>query len=412
MALVSDPLTELADKYDTDKGNKGAWSHQFTPFYHKHLNKRRPNTKKLLEVGIQEFRSHRMWQEYFPGAKIYGMDCSKLESKDGIEVFVGDQANRKHLDAMMQKFGGSWDIIIDDGGHTMKQQQVTFACLFPFLRNGGVFVIEDLHSSNFGKQFGVKPDGSNSTLNFLKNFRNTVPGTNEYITKEEHEFLLCEVDKILIDERGTEHVTSIIWKKKANKTIFKQIYKLIVELRNYRNVDENYDKFKRIVGDNIDEVTKFNVRWLVSVVDTFADFGNPVVKRNAFMISLFVNIVKIGDTVFWNREPHGKVGVVPTFNGLNTVDFNGDNMLLNLSARLNRIMKETPVLWKIWQKIIRSFKTDGRTKNANFIKLFLDRYSKPEWFFEANADEVDREINEAIYNTPAFHRLNKMRMGG
>ena len=62
-------------------------------------------------------------------------------------MHIVDQSNRKQLKAFINNEKVSFDIIVDDGGHTMQQQIGTFIELFPYLKDGGVYVIEDLHTS-------------------------------------------------------------------------------------------------------------------------------------------------------------------------------------------------------------------------------------------------------------------------
>ena len=120
----------------------------------------------LLEIGIQNGGSLFTWQQYFPQAKITGIDidpaCRQFE-EDNIRVFIGDQADAKFLESV-NKATGPYDIIIDDGGHTMNQQTTSFKTLFPLLKDGGVYVIEDLHTSYWPAFF----DSSENTVKMLK----------------------------------------------------------------------------------------------------------------------------------------------------------------------------------------------------------------------------------------------------
>lgn len=120
---------------------------------------------KLLEIGIQKGGSLYMWREYFPNAKIVGVDideeCKQFEG-EGIKVYIGDQENADFLLELERK-EGTFDIVIDDGGHTMKQQITTFKTLFPLLAEGGMYVIEDLHTS-YWPEFG----GGRTTISLLK----------------------------------------------------------------------------------------------------------------------------------------------------------------------------------------------------------------------------------------------------
>lgn len=62
-------------------------------------------------------------------------------------MFNVDQENSTELIAFIETVGQDFDIIIDDGGHTMNQQITSFKILFPALKSGGIYVIEDLHTS-------------------------------------------------------------------------------------------------------------------------------------------------------------------------------------------------------------------------------------------------------------------------
>jgi hypothetical protein len=87
---------------------------------------------------------------------------------DRVAMMQCDQADRGQLQRVIDQFGGGFDIIIDDGGHTMEQQQVTLGFLFPFLKNDGLFFIEDLHTSkHFVEGHLYNPEKKATTLGML-----------------------------------------------------------------------------------------------------------------------------------------------------------------------------------------------------------------------------------------------------
>ena len=111
-----------------------------------------------------------MWNEYFthPDAKIYFMEydaacAAKWKSTNPrITITTGDQADKKVHEAFVKNHGKDFDLIIDDGGHTMKQQKVTLDALFDAVKPGGIFVIEDLQTSfiaNYGGGYLQKGNG-------------------------------------------------------------------------------------------------------------------------------------------------------------------------------------------------------------------------------------------------------------
>ena len=151
-------LEELTIKYDVDALELGYTSH-----YAKLLDSVRYDIKKVLEIGVETGRSHRMWLEYFPNATIYGMDVFDETDRSGYVkefyrlqkgnpyldrsiMFEGNQSNVDDLQRFLSEHGSNFDMIIDDGGHTMKQMQISLNYLWNSVKSGGLYVIEDLHS--------------------------------------------------------------------------------------------------------------------------------------------------------------------------------------------------------------------------------------------------------------------------
>lgn len=109
-----------------------------------------------------------MWEEYFKSAELHFMDITD----QGIQYFskrshyhLCNQENAEQLQGFVKTTGGDFDIIIDDGGHTMKQQITSFSVLFPHVKSGGMYIIEDLHTSYWERYGGGR---KKTTINFLK----------------------------------------------------------------------------------------------------------------------------------------------------------------------------------------------------------------------------------------------------
>ena len=104
----------------------------------------------VLEVGIYSGGSLQMWRSYFGAdCHIYGVDIEeacKAYENDHISVFIGDQADRTFWRNLRNNVKDI-DIVIDDGGHTPEQQQITLEELLPNLSPGGVYLCEDVHGS-------------------------------------------------------------------------------------------------------------------------------------------------------------------------------------------------------------------------------------------------------------------------
>jgi len=118
--------------------------------YDRHFTRFRHRPVTVLEFGVSQGGSLRMWKHYFgDAAELFGVDinpnCKQFE-KSGVRIFIGDQADRGFLRRLANELP-EIDILIDDGGHTMAQQIATFEELFPKVAPHGIYLCEDLHTS-------------------------------------------------------------------------------------------------------------------------------------------------------------------------------------------------------------------------------------------------------------------------
>lgn len=122
-------------EYKTDK-----W--MYLPFYEEEFKRLSPKT--LLEIGVWEGESLKLWQNMFPHTKIWGVEINPQFQKEN--VFIGNQSDGQFLKSVVEQIGVP-DIIIDDGSHKVSDQQKSFKVLFPLMKSGGIYVIEDLCTS-------------------------------------------------------------------------------------------------------------------------------------------------------------------------------------------------------------------------------------------------------------------------
>lgn len=140
--------------------NKGRLIHKWMHFfaiYDRHFSRYRGKEVTILEIGIFQGGSLQMWKDYFgPKARIYGVDinprCKELE-EEGITIHIGSQSDRTFLRKLKAELPPI-DILIDDGGHTMRQQIVTFEEMYGAVKDDGVYLCEDLHTSYWLKYGG------------------------------------------------------------------------------------------------------------------------------------------------------------------------------------------------------------------------------------------------------------------
>ena len=148
-------LDELGLKYHTDKAS---YAHDFCSIYDATFGAMRDEPITLLEIGVADGASIRMWLEYFPNAKVIGLDLEPGDNDTAYKkhaphpehprftLYLGDQTDRDVL-RTVGKCEAPIDIVIDDGCHTMEAQQTSLGVLFQFVKPGGLYVVEDLHTS-------------------------------------------------------------------------------------------------------------------------------------------------------------------------------------------------------------------------------------------------------------------------
>ena len=126
--------------------------------------------KKIIfvEVGVLGGGSLFMWKEYFgKDARIIGIDLNpeaKKWEKYGFEIFIGSQSDEKFWNYFYDKVG-KIDILLDDGGHHNRQQMTSVYSAIPNIKDGGVIVVEDTHTS-YMSPFGNP--SKHSFINFSK----------------------------------------------------------------------------------------------------------------------------------------------------------------------------------------------------------------------------------------------------
>lgn len=136
--------------------------HHFLPYYDRYFAMYRvPRMKvRMLEIGVSGGGSLELWRGYFgPDAVIFGVDidpdCARFDGEHGNRVRIGSQADPEFLRSVVAEMGGV-DIVLDDGSHVAAHVKASFDTLFPLLTNGGLYVIEDMHTaywSNYGGSY-------------------------------------------------------------------------------------------------------------------------------------------------------------------------------------------------------------------------------------------------------------------
>jgi len=165
MAEITD-LCDLFNKYGSDKDRNG-----YVQLYHTLFSKMRQENIVMLEIGIGTMiegvhssmvgyalegykpgGSLRAWRDFFPRGRIIGADVqpdTQFSDEARIETYICNSTRQEDVDEFMKKLGDiKFDIIIDDGSHHDMDQITTLKNFYPYVKEGGIYVIEDVYPSS------------------------------------------------------------------------------------------------------------------------------------------------------------------------------------------------------------------------------------------------------------------------
>jgi len=150
----------------SDKGHQNiqtSW-HNYTVLYHELFHERRMEDLRIFELGLgtnyedvpsnmgakgRPGASLYGWKEYFPNADIHGADIDRriLFEDDRIHTYYCDQTDPSAIADLWATpaLHGGFDIIIEDGLHTLDANICFFEHSIQKLRVGGYYIMEDIH---------------------------------------------------------------------------------------------------------------------------------------------------------------------------------------------------------------------------------------------------------------------------
>ena len=128
----------------TDKGGYPGEHDYINSFYNEEFKKYQDKPIRLLEIGVYKGASLALWSKYFPNAEIIGLDIQdqrvdKYKNLDRVSVGICDAYSPEIAEQL-----GNFDIIIDDGPHTIQSLQQCIEFYLPKLNEGGIMVLEDV----------------------------------------------------------------------------------------------------------------------------------------------------------------------------------------------------------------------------------------------------------------------------
>ncbi len=168
-------LHQIALKHNADK----SYRHHYCDKYEKFIGNMRFDQINVLEIGILRGESLRTWKEYFPNATIHGIDidpgCLQYH-EERITTTLGSQNDEIFLRKIENDLG-PFRLIIDDGSHVWGDIIKSFEILFPLLSPGGIYVVEDLHTSY---NFDFCGDAKITSISYLKSLIDNVNSFGMY----------------------------------------------------------------------------------------------------------------------------------------------------------------------------------------------------------------------------------------
>ena len=185
--LGRQPSGEIARLFFAHRGRPiGKWVHYFE-VYDGYLAKYRNKPITMLEIGVSGGGSLELWRHYFgPDARIFGIDidpeCARRVSEPN-QVRIGSQDDPKFLAAVISEMGPP-DIILDDGSHVAGHQIVSFNTLFPHLKNGGLYIVEDVHTAYWPEFYDLAPWRTRTFIKHVHRLIDDMHGWYHYRSKK------------------------------------------------------------------------------------------------------------------------------------------------------------------------------------------------------------------------------------
>ena len=208
--------------------------HNFYPKFIEHYKKF--NNLAMLEIGVENKYSIDLWLNYFPNAFIYGADINVSDDGDNrYKIFKADQSNIKDLLLIKKNIITPLFLIIDDGSHIPEHQLLTFDTLFDILLPGGTYIIEDIETSYWSKNYiynYVTNYGYHHPKSIVEFFKLVVDDINSLFLTDENKNIQNSFITNRLSEENRKNISTITF---THNTII--ITKKSEEEINYRSTD-------------------------------------------------------------------------------------------------------------------------------------------------------------------------------
>jgi hypothetical protein len=218
-----DELTRLADKFGSDKGTLFD-AHGYTRIYEPFFARMRGKELTFVEIGLhrseadhrrsfnaaeggtiavaQRAPSLEMWRSYFPRANLYGFDIDDFTTVniERCTIVRGDMSSHKDLEHFIDVVENPIDILIEDASHSSHHQQIALATLFPYIRSGGFYMIEDLH----WQQEDLEREDAPKTRDLLRRLQVLGVISSPYMSLAQSTYLEQNIDEVFLFDSITK----------------------------------------------------------------------------------------------------------------------------------------------------------------------------------------------------------------
>lgn len=243
------------------------WEHYFE-IYERYFSKFRNKDEKIVvvEIGVLNGGSLQMWKKYFgKNAIIYGIDiyedCKKYE-EENINIRIGSQADHKFLSELVKEIP-QIDVLIDDGSHRVGHQITTFKYLFDYIKPGGVYLVEDTHTSYWNEYGG----GKNRLGTFIQHSKSIIDSLYSWYSEKfsfKNDYHTTNLDSVHF------HDSIVVFEKTASKVKPYTITNGVSEPR-----DSRFNSLKKSFGYKI----AYNVLFYTNKILQFFNLPSIILKR-------------------------------------------------------------------------------------------------------------------------------------
>jgi hypothetical protein len=146
-------LEQIVDNSRTDKNT----AHSYLPLYQKLLISKKETAKNVLEIGIYNGGSIKLWKDFFTNANVYGLDIIHMNHIwDGIKnnkriiLYTSTDAYNDNffIDNFLNK-NIKFDFMLDDGPHTLESMKQFIKLYSQIMTDDGILIIEDIQSMDW-----------------------------------------------------------------------------------------------------------------------------------------------------------------------------------------------------------------------------------------------------------------------